>query len=45
MGELVRRYASVPLGGTNASVVAVAERVMAVYARTGSGSLSVTWPR
>ncbi|GAA3372565.1 hypothetical protein GCM10017744_104580 [Streptomyces antimycoticus] len=27
MGALVRQYASLPLGGTDASVIAVAERV------------------
>ncbi|MEW2467927.1 PIN domain-containing protein [Streptomyces sp. NPDC046994] len=34
MGKLVRRYASLPLGGTDASVVAVAERVKTLRVAT-----------
>ncbi|MFF4693506.1 hypothetical protein [Streptomyces sp. NPDC001307] len=34
MGQLVRQYASLPLGGTDASVVAVAERVKTLRVAT-----------
>jgi predicted nucleic acid-binding protein len=34
MGTLVRQYASLPLGGTDASVVAVAERVKTLRVAT-----------
>jgi predicted nucleic acid-binding protein len=46
MAELVRRYASLPLGGTDASVIATAERVEArVVATTDRRHFTVVRPR
>jgi predicted nucleic acid-binding protein len=46
MAELVRRYANLPLGGTDASVVAIAERVEArVVATIDRRHFTVVRPR